>query len=240
LETRIDEIAPKVYRLSTFVPAIRLGFNQFLIDADEPLLFHCGQRSLFPSVSSAAARVMDLARLRWITFSHAESDESGSVNEWLAAAPHATAAHGRLGCATSLNDMAIRPPRVLADGETIDLGGKTVRYLDTPHLPHGWDAGLLWEETTGTLFCSDLFTQPGDGPATTTGDVVTPAIELDDRMRFVPVTPSTGPALRRLADRSPRVLALMHGPAYLGDGKPVLEALASHYDRQLRQAVAGG
>jgi flavorubredoxin len=169
MQTRIDEIAPGIYRLSTVVaeiaPPAGFTFNQFLIDAEEPLLFHCGPRGMFSSVSAAAARVLPLERLRWITFGHVESDECGSMNAWLATAPTAQVAHGMTACMVSLNDLADRPPRTLADGEAIDLGGKRVRYLDTPHVPHGWEAGLLYEETTGTLFCGDLFAHLGDGPA---------------------------------------------------------------------------
>jgi flavorubredoxin len=243
VHTRVDEIAERVYRLSTFVPSAGgpagFTFNQFLIDAEEPLLFHCGQRSLFASVSTAASRVMDVGRLRWIAFSHVESDECGSVNDWLALAPRATAVHSRIGCNTWLNEMADRSPRALADGEVLDLGGKRVRYLDTPHVPHGWDAGLLHEETTGTLLCSDLFTQLGDGPATTAGDIVGPAIAVEERFRFVPITANTAPTIRRLAGLAPNVLALMHGPAFCGPPGPVLQALASYYDDQLRRAIAG-
>jgi flavorubredoxin len=243
LQTRVDEIAERIYRLSTYVPspagAAGLTFNQFLIDGDEPLLFHCGQRSLFASVSTAMAGVIDVQRLRWITFSHVEADECGALNDWLAAAPHATAAHGRIGCLTWLNEMAARPPRVLAHGERLDLGGKTVVHLDTPHIPHGLDAGLLHEETTGTLFCSDLFTHFGEVPVSSTGDIVGPAITTEKRFTFVPLTPDTGPALRRLAALSPRVLALMHGPAYVAEGTAPLHALAGHYDDQLRRALAG-
>jgi flavorubredoxin len=241
VETRVDEIAERVYRLSTYVASGSSGFsfNQFLIDAEEPLLFHCGQRSLFASVSAAAARVMDLGRLRWITFSHVESDECGSLNDWLAVAPHATAAHGRMGCLTWLNEMADRPPRMLADGERLDLGGRSVLHLDTAHVPHGLDAGLLHEETTGTLFCSDLFTHFGQGPVSTTGDIVGPALATEKRFKFVPLTPETGPSIRRLGELSPRVLALMHGPAYAGEGRAPLQALASHYEDQLRRALAG-
>jgi flavorubredoxin len=243
VSTRVDEIAQGVYRLSTFVPGAGgpagLVFNQFLIDADEPLLFHCGQRSLFAPVSAAAARIVDLARLRWIAFSHVESDECGALNDWLARAPRATAVHSRIGCNTWLNEMADRPPRVLAGGDVLDLGGKRVRYLDTPHVPHGWDAGLVCEETTGTLFCSDLFTQFGEGPATTDGDIVGPAIAVEDRFRFVPVTANTAPTIRRLAGLAPRVLALMHGPALRSAPATALEALASYYEGQLRRALTG-
>ena len=178
MKTEVDEIADKIYRLSTFVPAVGptgFTFNQFLIDADQPLLFHYGQRSLFPLVSEAVKSVIPLARLRWTTCSHVEGDESGALNQWLAAAPNATPAHGLVGCNIWLRDMADRDPRVPGDDETIDLGGKTVRWLDTPHVPHNWDAGLIYEETTGTLFSSDLFTQGGPAPVTTTSDIVAPA-----------------------------------------------------------------
>jgi flavorubredoxin len=242
VQTRVDEIADRIYRLSTFLPSVGptgLAFNQFLIDADEPLLFHCGQRPLFASVARAAGRIMDLGRLRWIAFSHVESDECGSLNDWLGLAPRATALHGRIGCNTWLNDMADRPPRVLADGDALDLGGRRVRFLETPHVPHGWDAALLGEETTGALFCSDLFTQFGEGPATTTGDIVAPAIAVEERLHFVPVTPATAPTIRRLAGLSPRVLALMHGPSFEGDGAGALQTLAAHYEAHLRRAAGG-
>ena len=168
METRVDEIAERIYRLSTFLPQVGprgFTFNQFLVDAEEPLLFHCGQRALFPAVSQAVARITDPRRLRWIAFSHIEADECGALAEWLEAAPAATVTHGAIGCAIWLNDQAPRPPRALADGEVLDLGGRRVRRLDTPHVPHCWDAGLIYEETTATLFTSDLFTHVGDPPA---------------------------------------------------------------------------
>jgi flavorubredoxin len=242
METRVDEIADKIYRLSTFVAGTAgpggLTFNQFLIDADEPLLFHCGQRFLFPSVSAAASKIIAVDRLRWVTFSHVESDECGSMNDWLAAAPNASAAHGNIGCNIWLKDTAVRPPRVLADGEVLDLGGKKVRRIDTPHLPHCWDAGLIYEETTGTLFCSDLFTQMGDGPALTDGDIVGPAIAVERRLGFTAVTPKTAPIVRKLAALSPRKLAVMHGSSFSGNVSSVLEALAAFYDEQLRKEVS--
>ena len=168
MKTSTHEIADRIYRLSTCVPDAAPGgftFNQFLIDADEPLLFHTGPRRMFPLVSEAVARILPLERLRWITFGHVESDECGAMNEFLAAAPRAEVAHGALGCMVSLDDLCDRPPRKLADGEVIDLGGKRVRHIDTPHVPHNWEARVLFEETTGTLFCGDLFTHAGDGPA---------------------------------------------------------------------------
>lgn len=242
METKVDEIADKIYRFSTLIPGVAgpagLTFNQFLIDADEPLLFHTGQRPLFPSISAAAARVIDIGRLRWITFSHVESDECGALNEWLAVAPKATPAHGRIGCNIWLNDMADRPPRALANGEVLDLGGKKVRHIDTPHLPHCWDAGLIYEETTGTLFTSDIFTQPGDGPALTEGDIVGPALALEEVLPFTSASPDTVSALRKLAALSPRKLALMHGSSFSGEARIPLEAMASHYEDKLREAIA--
>jgi flavorubredoxin len=234
METRLDEIAERIYRLSTFLPEIGLTFNQFLIDADEPLLFHCGQRFLFPAVSAAVGKVVAIDKLRWITFSHVESDECGSMNEWLAASPNATAAHGRTGCNIWLNDTAIRPPRALDDGEVLDLGGKKVRRIDTPHLPHCWDAGLIYEEITGTLFCSDLFTHAGEGPALTDSDIVGPAIALERRLGFTPITLQTAPMVRKLAALKPRKLAVMHGSSYSGDVSSALEGLAGFYEEQLR------
>lgn len=243
METKIDQIADGIYRLSTFLPGVAgpagLTFNQFLIDADEPLLFHCGQRALFPSVSAAASRIIGLDRLRWVTFSHVEADECGSMNDWLGAAPRATAAHGRVGCNIWLSDIAIRPPRALRDGESIDLGGKTVRRLDTPHLPHCWDAGLLYEETTATLFCSDLFTQPGVCSATTDGDILGPALALEKALSFTSLTPNAAPTVRRLAQLRPRTLAIMHGPSFSGDAAAMLEGLAHYYEERLRNSIAG-
>lgn len=243
METRVDEIAERIYRLSTFLPAVGpkgLTFNQFLVDAEEPLLFHCGQRALFPAVSSAAARVMDLRRLRWITFSHVESDECGALAEWLDAAPAATVAHGAIGCAIWLNDQSPRPPRALADDEVLDLGGRRVRRLDTPHVPHCWDAGLLYEETTGTLFTSDLFTHGGDPAAVTGGDIMGPAITAERQFGFTGVTPATGATIRRLAGLAPRSLAVMHGSSFSGAAAPILESLAGFYDDLLQKGAAAG
>jgi flavorubredoxin len=167
VETQVTEIAPDVYRLSTYASQADLVFNQFLVDAEEPLIFHTGLRALFPLVSAAIERVVAVDRLRWITFGHLEADECGAMNALLAAAPESQVAHGAMGCAVSMNDLADRMPRPLQDGEVLDLGGRRVRRIDTPHVPHGWDAGLLFEETTGTLMCGDLFTALGHGPAAT-------------------------------------------------------------------------
>ncbi len=239
METRIDEITGGIYRLSTFVaeiaPPAGFTFNQFLVLGDDPLLFHTGPRGLFPLVRAAVSRVIPPERLRWISFGHYEADECGAMNEWLATAPRAEVAHGQTGCMVSLNDMADRAPRVLQDGETIDLGdGKRVRYLDTPHVPHGWDAGVLYEEATGTLLCGDLFTQLGDGAALTQGDVVGPAIVAEDMFHYSSLNPGMGATIRGLAELSPRTLALMHGPAFSGDGAAALRALGDDYDRRVR------
>lgn len=232
MKTEVTEIADRIYRLSTFVPNVGptgFTFNQFLIDADEPLLFHYGQRSLFPLIADAVKRVIALDRLCWTTCSHVEGDEAGALNQWLAAAPNATPAHGQLGCNIWLTDMADRPPRALGNDEVLDLGTRKVRWLDTPHVPHNWDAGMIYEETTGTLFCSDLFTQVGPTDAMTESDIVAPAIALGSRLPFMPPTPMAEPTLRRLADLAPTTIALMHGPAFKGDGAMALNALADHY-----------
>ena len=188
METKISEIADGIFRLSTHVtdiaPPAGFTFNQFLILGEEPLMFHTGLRKMFPNNREALNRIMPADRLRWIAFGHFEADECGAMNEWLALAPHATAAHGQTGCMVSLNDFADRAPRTLIDNEVVDLGGKRVRFIDTPHTPHGWDAGVLYEETTCTLLCGDLFTQVGDDRVITDGDVVGPAIAAEDMFKF--------------------------------------------------------
>jgi flavorubredoxin len=237
METKISEIADGIYRLSTFVPDIAppagFTFNQFLVLGDEPLMFHTGLRKMFPLNREALACIIGPEKLRWVAFGHYEADECGAMNEWLAVAPNAQVAHGQTGCLVSLNDMADRAPRVLADGETIDLGrGKRVRYIDTPHIPHGWDAGVMFEESTGTLLCGDLFTQLGDGAALTKGDVVGPAIAAEDLFKYSSLNPGMGATIRGLAKFAPGTLALMHGPSFAGDGAAALSALADDYDRR--------
>ena len=242
MSVRIAEIADGIYRLSTFVPEIAppagFTFNQFLVLGDEPLLFHTGLRRMFPSAREAVARIIPPERLRWIAFGHYEADECGAMNEWQAVAPQAQVAHGQIGCLVSLNDMADRAPRILADAEVIDLGGgRRLRYLDTPHIPHGWDAGVMLEESSGTLLCGDLFTQLGDGPAVTDRDVVGPAIAAEDLFRYSSLNPGMGATIRRLAKLAPQRLALMHGPTFAGDGSAALRALADDYDRRVREAM---
>ena len=238
--TRIDEIADGIFRISTFVgdiPPSGFTFNQYLVRAEEPLLFHAGPRAMFPAVSAAVGRVVPVPSVRWITFGHVESDESGSMNQWLGAAPRAQVAHGEVGVMVSLNDLCDRAPRALADGETLDLGGKRVRHLDTPHVPHGWEARVLFEETTGTLLCGDLFTQLGDAPPLTRQDIVGPARAAEEGFHATCLTPQTAPTIRKLAALSPVTLALMHGPAYEGDCRQALHDLADVYE-ELHQAAA--
>jgi flavorubredoxin len=236
METKIDEIADGIYRLSTFVPQIAppagFTFNQFLVMGDEPLMFHTGLRKMFATNRDALSRIIPPEKLRWIAFGHYEADECGAMNEWLAVAPNAQVAHGQTGCMVSLNDMADRAPRILQDGEVIDIGGKRLRYIDTPHTPHGWDAGVMHEETAGTLMCGDLFTQLGGGAALTSGDVVGPSIAAEDVFRYSSLNPAMGTTIRGLAKLAPKTLAIMHGPSFAGDGGAALRALADEYDRR--------
>jgi flavorubredoxin len=232
MTTKVDEIAPKIYRLSTCVPDIGpdgFTFNQFLLDDDEPLLFHTGHRSMFPSVVEAIERVLPLDRLRWIGFGHVESDECGAMNDLLAAAPNAQVMFGALGCMISVGELADRPPRRLGDAEVVELGDKRVRNLPTPHVPHGWEAGILFEETTSTLLCGDLFTHLGDGPALTDGDILGPSGAAEDLFGYSSLAPDTPATVAGLADLEPRTLALMHGSSYAGDGASALRTLADDY-----------
>jgi flavorubredoxin len=239
MDMRIDEIADRIYRFSTFVPDIGptgFTFNQFLIVDEEPLLFHTGLRHLLPAVTAAVASLTPLESLRWITFGHLEADENGSMNELLEVAPRAEVAHGATGCMVSLNDLAIRPPMMWTDGQIIDLGAHRVRHIDTPHVPHGWEARVLFEETTGTLLCGDLFTQLGDGPAVTSDDIVEAASVAEDVFGASCLTPTTGSTMRGLADLAPSTLAVMHGSCFSGDGAGALLALADNYDARLQVA----
>ncbi|MFI1462125.1 MBL fold metallo-hydrolase [Nocardia carnea] len=236
METRTDEIADGIYRFSTYVPDVGptgFTFNQFFVDADEPLLFHTGMRALFPAVSAAVGRIRPVEQLRWITFGHVEADECGAMNLFLEAAPNAEVAHGEVGCLVSIDDLADRPPRRLADGEVIDLGGRRIRHLDTPHAPHNWEARVLYEETTGVLFCGDLMTQLGDGPALTDTDLVEPATVAEDVFHATSIGPAVPAALNRLAELQPTTLAVMHGSGYTGDCEQALRDLATVYQERI-------
>jgi flavorubredoxin len=233
MPTTVDEIAPGIYRLSTLVSEIGptgFTFNQFLVDDEEPLLFHTGHRSMFPSVCEAIERVLPVSSLRWITFGHVESDECGAMNQFLSVAPAAQVAHGALGCMVSIGEMADRPPRAMADGEVMEIGAKRLRHIDTPHVPHGWEARVLFEETTKTLLCGDLFTRLGDGPAVTDGDIVGPAMEAEGLFRYSSLSPNTADVMRTLGDLAPATLGLMHGSSFRGDGNKALCELATAYE----------
>jgi flavorubredoxin len=230
--TSISEIGDGIYRISTPVPpnpALPGGFtfNQFLIADDEPLLFHTGPRKLFALVREAIEAVLPVAELRHLGLSHLEADESGSLNEFLAVAPNAAPLCGMVAKMVSVDDVADREARGLGDGEQLSLGKHTVRWLDTPHLPHGWDCGYLFEESTQTLLCGDLFTQPGHvHDPLTEGDILEPSEAMRSQMDYFAHGASTGSLLEKLAETAPTTLACMHGAAWRGDGAALLRALA--------------
>lgn len=227
----LHEIADDVFRICTYVPDFNLQFCQFLVRDEEPLLFHTGMRGMFPDTRDAVAKVIDPAKVRWISFSHYEADESGALNEWLETAPEATAACSLVGALANVNDVALRPARSLEDGEIFETGRRRFRFLSTPHVPHSWDAGLLYEETTGTLFCSDLFDHSGDVEPVTESDVLgrNRASLLEGQngpfADYLPYTPRTAHHLGRLAALRPKTLATMHGSTFRGDGAKALGEL---------------
>lgn len=226
------EIASEVYRISVFVPEINLEFSHFLVRDDEPLLFHAGLRSMFPVLREEVSRLIDLAKLRHISFSHFESDECGALNHWLELAPAAAPVCGLVGALVSVNDFSNRPARVLAREDLLQTGRRRFRFLPTPHVPHGWDAGVLFEESERILFCSDLFHQWGRREATTTDSLIERAREalLESEAgpfaNYVPYTQHTGRVLESLAGYEPGTLAAMHGSTYYGDGARALRELA--------------
>jgi flavorubredoxin len=227
--TRIDEIADGLYRIHTPLPDVPGGFsfNQYLLRDEQSLLFHTGPRALFPQVRDAIASVMPLKDLRYIGFAHVESDECGSLNQFLEIAPDAVPLCGRIAAMVSVHDLADRPPKVLADDESLNLGRYSVRWLDAPHVPHGWENGFLMVEGLGALLCGDLFTQPGaDHPPIVETDILGPSEAMRARMDYFAHGPDTMPVLRRLANLQPRILACMHGSAWRGDGGALLGKLA--------------
>lgn len=233
MDTVVTEIAPSVFRLSTFHPGYGMQFNQFLVRDEEPVLIHTGFRALFPTIRDAVGTVLDPATLRWIGFSHFEGDECGALNEWLAIAPRAEAACSFVGAVTSVDDFTGRKTRVLENDEVLALGARRLQFLRTAQVPHGWDAGLFFEQTERTLFCSDLFFQPADPMPLTEGDVVGPARDtiLANRgtpfANDMPYTPHTDATIARLAALEPRTLAIMHGSSYRGDGGRALRELGT-------------
>jgi flavorubredoxin len=239
VDTRVDQIADRIYRISTCFPDAAPGgftINQFLVDAEEPLLYHTGMRSMFSEVSTAVDRVVPLARLRWIAFAHLEADECGSVNQFLAAAPHAEVVHGALGCDLSLDDHCERAPVPLQDGEVLDIGGahlsRRLLEIATPHVPHNWESHMFFEEVSGTLFCGDLVSQLGDGPALVGDDLLEAAVEAEDLFRQTSLGPAVPATYRRLADLEPSRLAIMHGSSYEGDAGALLRRMAEVYEQR--------
>lgn len=229
----ISEIAPDVYRFSIYVPEINLQFNHFLVKDDEPLLFHTGSRAMFPAVREMMAMVIDPSKLRWIGFSHFETDECGALNNWLKIAPHATPVHGMLGCLVNLNDFSDRAPRMLNADDRLSTGRYKFRFVHTPQLPHGWDAGVLFEETQRTLFCSDLCHQEGDVEPVTSSDIigrcrqVLTSYQQSPFANYVPYTQHTGRQMESVARLNPSTLAIMHGSSFNGNGAQAIRDLAS-------------
>ena len=234
--TNVNEVADGIYRINT--PVIIEGgpggfsFNQYLIVDDEPLIFHTGPRKMFTLVREAVASVLPVDRLRYIAFSHVEADECGSLNEWLEVAPRSSPLCGTVAALVSISDLADRPPRPLADGETLSLGKHLVRWFDTPHLPHSWECGYLMEERTRTLLCGDLFTQGGaQNPAVTESDILGPSEAFRRQMDYFSHTKNAAEMLERLASAAPATLACMHGSAWRGDGAALLRALSDSLSR---------
>ena len=228
--TNVHEVADGIYRINTPVVFEALGgfsFNQYLIVDDDPLLFHTGPRKMFPLVHEAVASILPVDRLRYIAFSHVEADECGSLNEWLGAAPQSVPLCGTVAAMVSISDLADRAPRALADGELLPLGKHSVRWFDTPHLPHAWECGVLTEERTSTLLCGDLFTQGGaDLLPITESDILGPSEAFRHGMDYFSHTKNARVMLERLASTNPATLACMHGSAWHGDGAKLLRALA--------------
>ena len=228
--TNVHEVADGIYRVNTPVKIAAAGefsFNQYLIMDDQPLLFHTGPRKMFPLVREAVASLLPVGRLRYIAFSHVEADECGSLNEWLRIAPQSVPLCGTVAAMVSIDDLADRAPRALADGEQLSLGKHSLRWFDTPHLPHAWECGFLTEERTTTLLCGDLFTQGGAGqPPLTESDILGPSEAFRHGMDYFSHTKNARVMLERLASTNPATLACMHGSAWHGDGANLLRALA--------------
>jgi flavorubredoxin len=228
MKTTTTEVASDVYRISTFIPEANMQFNQFLVRDDEPLLYHTGMNALFPLVHAAVAELIAPASLRWISFSHFEADECGALPPWFAVAPRAQAACSAVAAMVSVSDQCTRPVRALADGEVFVTGKRRFRFVATPHFPHGWDAGHLFEETERTLFCSDVLHQMGDVEALTEGDVVgrysetMKGFEASPLLGYLPYGKHTTRAAQKLAALEPRTLLPMHGSAFRGDGARAL------------------
>ncbi len=239
--TRVDEVAAGIYRISTPLDVIPGGFtfNSYLVADEEPLLFHAGWRSLFALTVEAIKKVMPVEKLRWVGGSHFEGDEFGALNDFLAAAPDATPFCAEIGALTSIDDFASRPGRGLKDGEELSIG-RPMKWLYTPHVPHGWDCGILFDPTTQTLLCGDLFTQPGATlPPVTESEVLTASEGMRAMMEYYAHATSTSKILERLAELGPWMLACQHGSAYRGDGAALLRQLAVILDREAVESARG-
>jgi flavorubredoxin len=231
MQTQVEEIAPDIFRLSTLIPDIGpsgFTFNQFLVRDDQPFLFHTGMRGLLPLVSQAISTVLPLEQLRWISFAHVEADECGGMNGLLAAAPQAEVVHGPMACMLSLNDLADRTPHVIED-EVLDTGHHRLRFLATPHVPHNWESGLWYDETTRTLFAGDLFSSLGGGAGLSDDDLVEDALVAEQMFHGTSLSANLVPTLHGLADLEPTTLAVMHGASFRGDGGTQLRSLAAGY-----------
>ncbi|AKD03075.1 MBL fold metallo-hydrolase [Pontibacter korlensis] len=221
--TAIDEIAPDLYRISIYVPEFDMQFNHFLVKDDEPLLYHTGMRSMFPLVKEAVAKILPPDQLRWIGFSHFEVDECGSLNEWLSVAPNAQAVCSEVGAVVNMSDFALRPAKGMTRADVLETGKYSYRFIPTPHLPHGWDAGVMFEEKNKTLLCSDLFHHNGNQAAVTEADILEKVrltlrfIQQTPLNNYMPYTGKTAGMLKELADLGPKTLATMHGSAYNGN-----------------------
>jgi flavorubredoxin len=233
-DTTIHEVESQIYRIHTPVPDLPGGFsfNQYLIVDEAPMLFHAGPRALAPAVVDAIGRIIPVGSLRYVGIGHVEADECGGLNTLLAAAPRAVPVCSQVGAMVQVNDLADRPARPLAHGETLTLGTKTLRWIDAPHVPHGWDNGYLYEESTRTLLCGDLFSQPGTGDAPVVeGDILGPSEAFRTQMDYFAHAPNTADTIRRLGELAPRTLACMHGSAFRGDGGKLLTDLADALPR---------
>ena len=243
---KTTEIAPNIYRISIYAQWGDFQFNHFLVKDDEPLLFHTGLRGMHPEIREAVSKLIQVSDLRHISFSHFESDECGALNEWLGVAPKADVICSQVSALVSVNDFIGREARALADGESFSTGKLRFRWCKTPHLPHGWDAGLLFEETQKTLLCSDLFHQTGDVEAITSDDVVGRSYEAMKVYQagvlaeYLPYTPLTAQNLERLAELKPKTLAVMHGSSFTGDCARALGDLNSVYREVFGREKPGG
>lgn len=238
MKTRIEEVADGISQLTTHIAEIDFCFNQYLVNGDEPLLFHTGGRSLFPLVKEAVAKVLPPESIQWISFGHVESDECGSMNQWLNLAPGATVGASATACMVSLNDLCDRPPMPFSNGgEGYDAGGHTFVWYDTPHVPHGWEAGVMYDSRTKTLFCGDLFTRTGQFSPTSSDDIVEPAAAAEDMFHAWALAPDSGTRIRELAQLDITNLALMHGPVFTGNCREALLALATDIDNRVAAAT---